>query len=980
MKKKIGLIPLVALFGVVNLAGCNPEPTPGPTGTTSAPTSAPTSTSAPEAKYSISASLASSKTVLQVDDTDSIIIASEGTAKKTPVYTYQVAPQGVIQITPQGSIIALSPGTITLIRVTDTANGVNCEFGKGLKVIAKADAADGGFNYAGEAVAERTKILGNLEKYAMESHLTGITLFENGGYVKYSDRIELPTTEYIVGYGFGILSEGRITKDMAAEENPAHKRYLHSASSSDPNRIDDIDNTGSQVSDLASYITSSYWGTKMNDKKNGYDWYPVLAKDKVGGKDFTRPIPLDTEGNVSGLYKKWRIYVKTGADNLKYTTLSSAISSYNGRGVELADYEFKYQALLTGANKIQRGIEMANDTSYGIKGALQYYNRTKGATDQALIDATWAQMKADGSLGIGTGVDSEGSYIDIEIINAVDAFTAMYTLSSSLVSPLPRAFIEELGGGSVINGIKAYGKPGSGKVIDHTLCLGAFTLEDWARDQAIIFKRNNSWFERETYPNRYNIEGVKMRVITNATENPEAIYNEFNKGNLDSCGIPTSKIDEEKGQPRVYATKGDSTFKLNVNSCDQETWDELFGPQGKISPNSTWDLKPWMSNEDFLNGLFYSINRKEFADKRGVQPSINYFSDAYLSNPEKGVSYNTTDAHKEAVSAYQVVDSEGNDMYGYSPSRAIACFKRAVQTLKKENKIKDGDTIHIHIMWMYKSDETEYGEDIIKYFESAFNNPQVSGGAVTLKVDQASVTNWEDVYNEYLMKGQFDLGFGAISGNTYNPLNFLEVLKSDNSSGFTLNWGTDTSKLDSKHPIIYDDRNWSFDALWNVADHGGIVKDGSIVKSVKTAYLEMPTKIDGGAVTDNLLPGVTVNLPIEFVEAEGAEFIISGVQIYIPGAGNVAIPYVKNADGKSLTLTINAALASEINEKIRVAFKLREEDSNPNWEQFLEVFKLGNYDKFWSVEVNYLTKINGGSPAQNYVSVAKNKDAWDPTK
>ena len=76
-----------------------------------------------------------------------------------------------------------------------------------------------------------------------------------------------------------------------------------------------------------------------------------------------------------------------------------------------------------------------------------------------------------------------------------------------------------------------------------------------------------------------------------------------------------------------------------------------------------------------------------------------------------------------------------------------------------------------------------------------------------------------------MMKGQFDIGFGSISGNTYDPLNFLEVLKSDNSSGFTLNWGTDTNEVTDK--LIYDNKFWSFDALWTAADQGAYVQDGA---------------------------------------------------------------------------------------------------------------------------------------------------------
>ena len=166
---------------------------------------------------------------------------------------------------------------------------------------------------------------------------------------------------------------------------------------------------------------------------------------------------------------------------------------------------------------------------------------------------------------------------------------------------------------------------------------------------------------------------------------------------------------------------------------------------------------------------------------------------------------------------------------------------------------------------MYSTDKREYGEDIVSYIESAFNDISVCGGKVQLKIDQPEPSpNWEDVYNKVMMKGKFDLAFGAISGNTYNPLNFMEVLKSDNSSGFTLNWGTDTSKLDAKHPLVYDGKQWSFDALWAVADHGGVVKNGEAVKSVQECYMNTPKTLDGKD-TDDLHNGAKITLPITFV-------------------------------------------------------------------------------------------------------------------
>jgi hypothetical protein len=88
-----------------------------------------------------------------------------------------------------------------------------------------------------------------------------------------------------------------------------------------------------------------------------------------------------------------------------------------------------------------------------------------------------------------------------------------------------------------------------------------------------------------------------------------------------------------------------------------------------------------MSNENFLNGLYWSIDRKTFAQSRGQQPSIEYFSSAYLNDPKNGKSYNESDAHKRAIAKWhtvRTVDGEEVDNYGYDYDKAVTCFKNAV--------------------------------------------------------------------------------------------------------------------------------------------------------------------------------------------------------------------------------------------------------------------------------------------------------------
>ena len=92
-----------------------------------------------------------------------------------------------------------------------------------------------------------------------------------------------------------------------------------------------------------------------------------------------------------------------------------------------------------------------------------------------------------------------------------------------------------------------------------------------------------------------------------------------------------------------------------------------------------------------------------------------------------------------------------------------------------------------------------------------------------------------NVYTEFLQIANFDLGVGGISGSTLDAASFLYVYSSDNRSGFTLNWGIDTSipeiEIEYEHPEKGKVREiWSFDALQEALNGPVTVKNGQEVK------------------------------------------------------------------------------------------------------------------------------------------------------
>lgn len=671
-------------------------------------------------------------------------------------------------------------------------------------IAAEVPLASGIFNYTGLSSEEKTTILGVLESYAVRNGITGISLFENGGYVMYNPRVVLGTENYIVGYGFGLLAEGHLSAELASESNAAWKMYLHSVNASDPGTANYLNDKGSEVSDFYGYIGASFYTTFMNSTKDGYDWVPELAKE----------MPVAVNPAENGTATTWKFHVRTGADGLKYTTNSTIASraAFNNREVALEDYLTPFKLLLTQSNGLYRGSELANSTTGAIKGAKTYYDATASG------EADFSQV------GLSVGTDEGGAYFQVEFEQSLTQFNAMYYIASSLYMPIPQEFLDLV---TVANYL-GYNADKTETPVDNSLVVGPYALERWDSGQQVVYKKNPNYVFADT---KYQIAGIHLNILTAAQTDPEAVFNQFIAGNIDSTGIPQTKLSEYKNDSRTKTTKGDSNFKLNVNATDAETWEYLWGEKGVVTQtpkDQYWQVEPALSNAHFVKALSLSINRLEFSSARGSVPSVDYLASNYMSDPEKNISYSSTQQHKEAVAALL----ENTDGYGYNLELAREYFKVAIAELEAEGKYQPGTkenptVIELEVAWMYPQHEENYHKEIEQYFENAFNHASVSNGKYKLDVKFWVGNKWNDVYYNKMMVGQFDLGFGSISGNPLNPLDFVSVLSSDQSisNGFTLNWGTDTNDPEADI-IVYKGLRWSYDALWQAGNGNAVVMNG----------------------------------------------------------------------------------------------------------------------------------------------------------
>jgi ABC-type oligopeptide transport system substrate-binding subunit len=645
--------------------------------------------------------------------------------------------------------------------------------------------ANGLYNYTAADYDDKAEILGQLEKWAQDEFLAGIPMYDSGGNVLYNGRLTIPSDVFIPNYGFGV-GEGTINYPMTAaqEPNAAYRSYFHTWTQNEPTTLNYMDAQDSVTADFYGLFNSAYYGTKFTEDKTAYEWYPSLATGF--------PVALNLNA-TTGMATRWRVPVRTDAA-MVYSTLSTdpTIAAFNGRRVALEDYLTPFQLMLD--NQWFRATDLGSATT-GFKGVGAYSRNVAAGRP-----ADWA------SVGIQLNVAENA--IDFEFNVPKTAFYAMYNLSTTLFSPIPEDFIDAIGGPT------EFGK----KNIDSVLSLGIYTLEEWQSNLQAVFKKNTAFFEAS----RYNYAGYKYKFIAGTTASLIA-FDEFLSGNLDAVGVPSARINEFKSDPRRRVTFGDTVFKLQTNATTQERWEELFGEDGSIvqtAPANYWDVKPVMSNKNFLNGLYFAIDRISLADQLGRNPAQAFLSDAYMIDPETGVSYRSSDAGKAAIA------DRLPETAGYSEELAKALFVEAMNEEVAAGNYVRGTTasptvITLKIHWQTAVSATTDGAIIKSFFEDTFNEA-VEG--FQLVIDNFATANWYDVYYDSMMTGQFDFAMGAISGNTLDPLNFMEVLISDNRSGFTLSWGADTGA--ATQAIRYDGHAWSYNALFSAANGGTVAEDG----------------------------------------------------------------------------------------------------------------------------------------------------------
>lgn len=717
-----------------------------------------------------------------------------------------------------------------------------------------AQAYKGAFSSGEEGVdhstisgAERASILGDMEAWGLKNHILGIPLFGDGGWTLMNPRVQGPIgNNYVANYGFGFEREGKIISDLTKDQeaNEAYRSYLHEGLSEFNGELNQFDSNNSASSSLLGYISGSLFGQRLvKDGTGGYEkyfeWYSSMADGD--------PVPVDFDEETKTA-TTWRVKFRSN-DNLTYHTNSTktvngtALSSFEGTKITAKDFVNSYRIMLNGNCQ----------NSY----ASQYATRFVGASDY---------YKASASTKVFTTEDDElWDKVGIKLIDDdtiefqfKSECTKSYAMMELSIYPTNESFFKLITEWDSSNyNSKNFGKNatiGSLELtpLDTLLCSGAYTMSKYdvgtGTDNEIVYTRNDTFIDRVLENNNnyevYAIKGYVFKISSayGGESGTTSMYNDYLSGKLDTASIPTDKKDDWSGEKAgKYITGNTAITSLQVNSTTAERWQEVFGKNGTNWENQsdyTYDeekakaytVKPVMSNSDFLDGIYFSIDRQTLADSLMANPSSNWLAEAYVMDVNDWVSYDDTAAHKRAVKNYSP------ETYGYSRAAAQAKFKKAMEDLTASGAYTKGTesnptVITISLQIAAEKQRSNWATKVKTYIEECFNTSAMLKEGYKLVVDLPTApATVSDVYG-ILASGCYDLIWGGISGGTADALGMAGCWVDSWDYGLQMSVGVPTNVDTGEGGIIHDGYSYSFEAMFLAVEYGEpvLIENGAFI-------------------------------------------------------------------------------------------------------------------------------------------------------
>ena len=504
-----------------------------------------------------------------------------------------------------------------------------------------ASLANGWYDYKFANADTKHTFFAAAEKWLLENGYAGIPLAAQSGLSMQHDRIVLPVDEFIPSFGWGTMY-ATLTKDDAtvAADNEGQLDLLQTPAvagkytyrtwmQQEPETLNYYNGESSTESDYGAYINGAFYEMALNETATGWQFVPSLASGN--------PVAVNGEViNGKMTSKVWEIPLR---DNLKwaYNVGTDTTTFPAGHDIlDANDYEYTYRLSLD--EEWFRATQGGGDfISSKIKGAEAYASAVASGATQAQLDTLWE--------GFGIKATNDGKTLRVEYTEAISEFNFKYQFGAPAVNQAVYESAPTLYGTSP----------------EYVASSGKYTISYWEDGVGSRYEKN------ELHPLASTISwtGETIKIIEGTSAQDQA-FQAFESGLLDSVGIPNSRVNEYKDDPRVLRTPGASVWSLNMNmvgsvQAQQAQW-----------PGSTYVPEPILANTDFRLALYFILNRDDMVQYDAkTYPTSMKISAAYYVDPEEGIPYRSTEQ------GMAVGENLAYSTNGYDQEAAIELFKKS---------------------------------------------------------------------------------------------------------------------------------------------------------------------------------------------------------------------------------------------------------------------------------------------------------------
>lgn len=719
-----------------------------------------------------------------------------------------------------------------------------------VKVVPDSMFATGYQSYVDQNAEERDETTATLEGYIMDNGLSPITFVDNGGYQLYNSRVHSPFLDegnYVPGYGFGVTTYGYLDAPLEGEQTEEFKMYYHNQlnASLDEGSFNDLRTNSANPGYFSDNISMYYFNTYVNEAGTGYEYGPGTSR--LAAPEAVNP---DEHGNAS----TWKIYLRVGGDvaneatgvtpgfNWRVNSSVPEIAAFDQRPIQLKDYLTPFKVLATQAVKWFRGTEMAGETNPQqiIKGFSEFFNNTANATDLVSDEEFMSR--------VGVKIDPSDNSLTIEFRDKFSPEFAEYYLNGVFANPMSEDFLKVLGNGNALEGTKLFGVNGTladGSSVtpqDTRLSVGPYYTYYYESKKTAAFKKNETWpITKDPYGRDiYQIEGIHYNINTRLDSDPNTTVEMWEQNQTDVSDIPADYWDKYVTDPRRVAVLGSGYFPIYwANTWTDQTHSYLF-------PESTWEVKQMLSNDNFHKALVVGVDRNSIAEYYHSNASFGIQEPVNKSTPKASTAHNDSQAWKDAVS-----EAFGTSLDDYSNWRGEAAnyFELAIEEelAAGHYALGTGEKPTVVSLDFVSTDDTDrrYCDSVIfANWEDAFNL------AVTTHFDEDGSNSWVDsegrpritldvsaeivstsdpalqskIINQGVQAGNYDgQTVYRVTGNGLDTVGNLDKYISSNPGSFTLNYGPITSV--ASPDLFFDGKYWSFDSLQNAGATGQFIDE-----------------------------------------------------------------------------------------------------------------------------------------------------------